>query len=66
VAIASGVGFTGTVAVIGFPSQPLAVGVTVKVTVTGEKVALVSAPEMFPFPLIAIPVTATLLSLVHA
>ena len=64
-AIALGLGFTNTVAVTGVPVQPLAVGVMVKVTVTGEVVVLVSAPLIFPVPLAAMPVTATLLSLVQ-
>jgi hypothetical protein len=63
VAVAVGVGFTSTVAVIGVPAQPLAVGVIVKVTVTGAVVVLVSVPEILPAPLAAIPVAATVLSL---
>ena len=58
-----GVGLTKTVAVIGAPLQPLAVGVMVNVTVTGEFVAFVSVPLILPEPLFAIPVTATILSL---
>ena len=65
VATAFGVGFTSTVAVIGAPTQPLAVGVIVNVTVTGAKVVFVNAPAMLPLPLAAIPVTATILSLVQ-
>ena len=65
VATAVGVGFTSTVAVTGVPAQPLAVGVIVKVTVTGALVVLVSAPLIFPLPLAGIPVTATVLSLVQ-
>ena len=65
VATAFGVGFTNTVAVIGVPGQPLAVGVMVNVTVTGALVELVNAPLMFPLPLDKIPVTATTLSLVQ-
>jgi hypothetical protein len=65
VATAVGVGFTNTVAVMGVPGQPLAVGVMVKVTVTGEAVVLVSVPLMSPAPLAAIPVAATVLSLVQ-
>ena len=65
VATASGVGFTRTVARIGAPGQPLAVGVMVKVTVTGAKVVLVSVPLILPVPLAAMPVTAALLSLVQ-
>ncbi len=52
-----GIGFTKTVAVIGVPVQPLAVGVIVKVTVTGAVVVLVSVPLISPLPLAAIPVT---------
>ena len=65
VATAFGVGFTNTVAVIGAPVQPLAVGVIVKVTVIGALVVLVNAPLIFPLPLAAIPVTETVLSLVQ-
>jgi hypothetical protein len=53
------------VAVTGAPAQPLAVGVTVKVTVTGVLVKLVSVPLIFPEPLAAIPVTSATLSLVQ-
>ena len=66
VATASGVGFTSTVAVVDGPGQPLAVGVIVKVTVTGALVVLVSEPLMLPLPEAAIPVTVPVLSLVHA
>jgi len=65
VATAFGVGLTSTVAVIGAPGQPLAVGVMVKVTVTGAKVVLVSVPLILPEPLAAIPVTVATLSLVQ-
>ena len=65
VATAFGIGFTNTVAVIGAPGQPLAVGVMVKVTVTGALVVLVNEPLMFPLPLAGIPVTATVLFLVQ-
>ena len=65
VATAFGVGFTSTVAVTGVPVQPLAVGVIVNVTVTGEVVVFVNAPLILPAPLAAIPVTATVLSLVQ-
>jgi hypothetical protein len=65
VATALGVGFTSIVAVIDDPRQPLAVGVIVKVTVTGVLVVLVSIPLMSPLPLPAIPVTVTVLSLVQ-
>ena len=60
-----GVGFTNTVAVIGDPGQPLAVGVIVKVTVVGALVVLVNVPEIFPAPLPDIPVTPLVLSLVQ-
>ena len=63
VAVAVGVGFTVTVAVIGAPGQPLAVGVIVKVTVTGAAVVLLSVPLILPDPLAAIPVTVATLSL---
>ncbi len=65
VATAFGVGFTNTVAVIGAPKQPLAVGVMVKVTVIGAAVVLVSAPIMSPTPLAGIPVTVAVLSRVQ-
>lgn len=65
VATAFGIGFTTTVAVIGVPAHPLAVGVMVKVTVTAALVVLVSVPLILPAPLAAIPVTATVLSRVQ-
>lgn len=65
VAIASGVGLTTTVAVIGAPGQPFAPGVMVNVTVTGADVVLDNEPLISPLPLAAIPVTDPLLSLVH-
>lgn len=65
VATAFGVGFTSTVAVVVGPAHPPAVGVIVNVTVTGAAVVLVSVPLILPVPLAAIPVTATVLSLVH-
>ena len=65
VATAFGVGLTKTVAVMGIPGQPLAVGVTVKVTVTGVFVVFVKAPLILPAPLAAIPVAVALLSLVQ-
>ena len=53
-----GIGLTTTVAVIGVPGQPLAVGVIVKVTVIGKLVGLVKVPLMgLPEPLMGIPVT---------
>ena len=65
VAIASGLGFTNTVAVVGVPIQPFAVGVMVNVTFIGAKVVLVNVPLIFPLPLAAIPVTVPVLFLVH-
>ena len=66
VADAIGVGFTTTVAVIGVPGQEFAVGVMVKVTVTGAFVVLVKLPAiLFPVPLAPIPVTVPVLSLVQ-
>jgi len=66
VATAFGVGLTKTVAVIAAPGQLFAVGMIVKVTVTGALVVLVKEPDMLPEPEAAIPVTATALSLVQA
>ena len=66
VATAFGVGLTRTVAVIAAPGQLFAVGMIVKVTVTGALVVFVKEPEMLPEPEAAIPVTATVLSLVQA
>ena len=66
VATAFGVGLTRTVAVIAAPGQLFAVGVIVKVTVTGALVVLVNEPEMLPDPLDAMPVTLAALSLVQA
>ena len=63
--IAFGVGFTSTVALIAVPVQPPAVGVIVKVTVTGALLVLVSVPLISPLPLAAIPVTVPVLSLVQ-
>ena len=60
-----GLGVTITVAVTGVPVQPLALGVMVKVTVTGAVVVFVSAPLILLVPLAVMPVTATLLSLVQ-
>lgn len=65
VATAFGLGLTNTVAVIGVPVQPLALGVIVKVTVTGALVVLVSVPLILPVPLAAMPVTAVVLSRVQ-
>ena len=62
-----GVGLTKTVAVVVGPTQPLAVGVIVNVTVTGANVTLTNIPFIWlPVPKGGIPVTALLLSLVHA
>ena len=66
VATTLGRGFTNTVAVIGVPGQPFAVGVIVKVTVIGAAVVLVNVPDILPLPLAAMPVTVAVLSLVHA
>ena len=60
-----GVGFTTTVAVVVEPTQPLAIVVMVKVTVTGAIVILVKEPLMFPVPLAGIPVTDPVLFLVQ-
>jgi hypothetical protein len=65
VAIALGVGFTKTVAVIGVPGHPFATGVIVKITVTGALVELVKLPLMSLVPLAGIPVTVTVLFLVQ-
>ena len=69
VATALGTGFTTTVAVMDGPVQvtPAFVndGVIVNVTVTGALVVLVNVPLILPAPLAAIPVTATVLSLVQ-
>lgn len=65
VAVALGVGFTSTVAFIGVPLQPFAIGVIVKVTVAGEKVALIKVPEISPLPLELNPVIVAILSLVQ-
>ena len=66
VATATGEGFTNTVAVIGVPGHPLAVGVIVNVTVIGADVVFVNAPLILPLPLAAMPVTVPpVLSLVQ-
>ncbi|MNQ59299.1 hypothetical protein D3C85_735320 [compost metagenome] len=65
VADAFGVGLTSIVAVIGVPGQLFAIGVIVKVTVTGAFVVLVRLPLMSPLPLAAIPVTTAVLFLVQ-
>ena len=64
-AVASGVGFTSTVAVIGAPVQPLALGVMVNVTSTGAKVVLVNVPLISPLPFEAIPVIVVVASRVQ-
>ena len=60
-------GLTVTVAVkVAGAAQPLASrAVMVNVTVTGEAVAFVNVPLIFPVPLAAIPVAVTVLSLVQ-
>lgn len=65
VAIAFGVGFINTVAMMGVPAQLLAVGVIVKVTVIGLFVVFVNNPLIFPEPVPAIPVTVDVLFLVQ-
>jgi hypothetical protein len=60
-----GVGFTSTVAETGVPVQPLAVGVMVKVMVTGAVVVFVNRPAILPVPLAAMPVTGAVLFLVQ-
>lgn len=61
----TGVGLTSTVAVIGVPGQPDDDGVMVKVTVTGNGLALVKVPLILPVPLAAIPLTVAVLFLVQ-
>ena len=65
VAVASGVGLTNTVAVIGAPVQPLALGVMVNVTRTGAKVVFVNVPLISPLPLEAMPVMVAVASRVQ-
>ena len=65
VAVAFGVGFTSTVAVIGAPVQPLALGVMVKVTSIGAKVVLVNVPLISPLPFEEIPVIVVVASRVQ-
>ena len=62
---ASGVGFTRTVAVIGEPRQPLALGVMVNVTSIGAKVVFVNVPLISPLPFEAIPVIVVVASRVQ-
>jgi hypothetical protein len=59
VMMGTGAGFTVIVAVTGFPVQLFAIGVMVKVTVTGYEVVFVRTPEILPEPLSAIPVTVS-------
>ena len=54
-----------TVAVIGVPEQPFAVGVIVNVTVTAAFVVFVNTPLILPVPLPPMPVTDAVLSLVQ-
>jgi hypothetical protein len=61
-----GSGLTVTVAVIGVPAQPLAVGVIVNVVVTGSVVVFVNDPDMLPEPLAAIPVVVAVFVRVQA
>jgi hypothetical protein len=65
VAVTVGVGLIRTVAVIGVPKQPPAVGVIVKVTVIGAPVVFVNVPAISPAPFAAIPVTVAVLFLVQ-
>ena len=65
VADATGTAFTNTVAVIGAPVHPLAVGVMVNVTVVAVPVVFVKAPVILPDPLAAIPVMEAVLFLVQ-
>ena len=65
VATAFGVGFTNTVAVMADPGHPFAVGVIVRVTVTGALVVLIKLPLMLPLPLDGMPVTVVVLSRVQ-
>jgi len=62
---ASGVGCTNTVAMVGAPVQPLALGVMVNVTSTDAKVVLINVPLIFPVPLEAIPVMVEVASRVQ-
>lgn len=61
----AGRGLTVTDVVMAVPMQPLAVGVIVKVTFTGEAVVLVRLPLILPDPVAAIPATELVLSLVQ-
>ena len=53
------------VAVIAVPRHPLAVGVIVKVVVTGAFVVLINVPMILPVPLAAMPVMFVVLFLVQ-
>ena len=64
-AVATTLGLTTTVAVMGVPVQELTVGVIVNVTVTGVLPVLVSAPLILPVPLAGMPVIVAVLSLVQ-
>lgn len=65
VATAFGIGFTTTVALKPGPVQPLAIGVMVKVTVTGALLVFVKLPLIVPEPLAGMPVTVATLSRVQ-
>jgi len=65
VTLTVGVGLTPTVALIGVPGHPLAVGVMLNVTVTNALVVLVREPVISPLPFAAIPVTVPVLFLVQ-
>ena len=60
-----GCGFTTTAAVIGVPGHTLAIGVMIKVTVTGALVVLVNDPLILPVPLAPMPVTVAVSLLVQ-
>ena len=55
-------GCTNTVAVIGAPVQPLALGVMLNVTSTDAKVVFVNVPLISPLPFEAIPVMVVVAS----
>ena len=65
VADTTGSGFTSTIAAIGVPVQPSATGVTVNVTFTGAEVVFLGLPTILPVPLVLIPDTVPILSLVQ-
>ena len=58
----SGVGCANTVAVVGAPVQPLALGVMVNVTSTDANVVLVNVPLISPLPFEAMPVMVAVAS----